>query len=443
MDKIYKQDTVPETTTSYVLRIGIFFDGTGNNAGNAIPTHSHLQENTGTDSSYANAKTNIALLHALYPTGQPQTTAQKHFLKMYIEGIGTTQASADSAFGQATGRGQTGVEARVQQALSMIEQQLNSWLQTHPQPEHIEFDLFGFSRGAAAARHLLNRLHDDTPICFLCPHLKTRINFIGLFDTVAAIIAPLHNSLSQGKARFGKLRLGLAPGKARKVVQLVASDEHRHNFPLVRTDHDILLPGVHSNIGGGYLESLREHVLLCKPNSSRVALATPVEQTRAYAITRTLLEQAYTELPSPRPQLLTWEEPIAGSRSRRDDPEKQVYAAVQWSREVKGHLSRIYLSIMRELAVRGGVPFARLGDDPAHGLPDDLQAISRKLHDFALGRRAEPGLTQEEHTQLRANYIHTSANWNALKGLCNSSLDQLYINRPAEAGRVMHANPVQ
>ncbi|AVD86342.1 MULTISPECIES: DUF2235 domain-containing protein [unclassified Pseudomonas] len=441
MDELSKKFPVFTSTKPYVLRIGIFFDGTGNNARNAVTPDSPTQKYT--TGSYANAPTNIALLHTLYPTGQPQATPNKHFMKLYIEGIGTTEASQDSTFAQATGRGQTGVEARVQQALAMVDHHLIDCLHTHPHPHHIEFDLFGFSRGAAAARHLLNRLHDDTPICSQYPHLKTSVNFIGLFDTVAAITAPLHNRLTQGTARFGKLRLGLAQGCARHVVQLVASDERRHNFPLVRTDHDIHMPGVHSNIGGGYPQAQQESVLLCKPNASRVALTTPAERTRAYAITRALLEQAYKDLPAPKPQLLTWEAPIAGSRSRRDDPEKQVYAAVQWQREVKGQLSRIYLSVMRELAVRGGVPFANLGNDPAHQLPDDLHTISRKLHDFALGHSADPGLTQEETAQLREKYIHTSANWNALKGLCNSTLDQLYIDRPAEAGRVMHSNPVQ
>lgn len=40
---------------------------------------------------------------------------------------------------------------------------------------------------------------------------------------------------------------------------------------------------------------------------------------------------------------------------------------------------------MRELAVRAGVPFAPLGGQAEHRLPEELLGISRKLHEFALG----------------------------------------------------------
>ena len=74
-------------------------------------------------------------------------------------------------------------------------------------------------------------------------------------------------------------------------------------------------------------------------------------------------------------------------------------------------------------------------------MPDELQAISNKLHDFALGRSAQAGLTTEEQALLLAKYVHTSAHWNAVKGLHNSALDMMYIDRPAVGGRVMHQNP--
>jgi hypothetical protein len=95
---------------------------------------------------------------------------------------------------------------------------------------------------------------------------------------------------------------------------------------------------------------------------------------------------------------------------------------------------------MRELAVRGGVPFLALGEDEAHRLPEELQVISCKLHDFALGRCLQPQLTAAEHGLLHRKYVHTSAHWNAFKGLRNSALDMLYIDRPAAGGRVVHDN---
>lgn len=416
------------------LRVGVFFDGTGNNQANALGSGGVAA------GSYANAVSNIALLHALYPSDR---VGDRLFLKCYVQGIGTGDGVPDSAYDQATGRGQTGVVARVEQALLAVAKQVRERLAGAPSPlpEHIAFDLFGFSRGAAAARHLANKLVKGNR--WLPPELQGErvIEFIGLFDTVAAIVAPLRGNFDPANDDYDGLQLGLGQGIARQVVQLVAGDERRHNFPLLRSDNDIVVPGVHSNIGGGYPVSLREQVYLCKPHSSRVPARTPARRTHAYRAVDALLNSASAELGEPLPRLEVWEEPVAGCRSRREDPEKQVYAALYREREVKGHLSRVYLSIMRDLAVQGGVPFAALGEDEAHRLPDELQVISGKLHDFALGRSHHLLLAPAEQALLRSRYVHTSAHWNALKGLRNSALDTLYIDRPAEGGRVLHDNP--
>ncbi|MBC3489219.1 DUF2235 domain-containing protein [Pseudomonas sp. SWRI100] len=428
-----------DTPAPTTLRVGVFFDGTGNNLGNATAAGQASGPLAGT--SYGNAWSNVALLHALYPAPGSPAPGTMAFLKLYVEGIGTTAGAADSSFASATGRGRTGVEARVAEAVTMIADQLRGWCLAYPQSRlaRVELDLFGFSRGAAAARHLANVLRDDASN-LLGTSCAVGINFIGLFDTVAAIVAPLQGDFDPADARHGGLRLGLGKAIARHVVQLVAGDERRHNFPLVRSEGDIVVPGVHSNIGGGYLPCMQEQVLLCKPQSQRVPVRTKAECTRAYSAASALLTSAFAELGEPRPRVLTWEQPIAGGKP--DEAQKQVYAAVYRERDVAGHLSRVYLSIMRELAVRGGVPFAELGDDEAHRLPDDLLDISRKLHGFALGSRPDAGLTEDEQRLLRDKYIHTSAHWNPVKGLRNSTLDVLFVNRPGEAGRVEHADPM-
>lgn len=74
--------------------------------------------------------------------------------------------------------------------------------------EAVEFDLFGFSRGAAAARHFTNEvLKADGGIaaagllpCFTWKRAKVRLNFIGLFDTVAAVADPLRGDFSPANA---------------------------------------------------------------------------------------------------------------------------------------------------------------------------------------------------------------------------------------------------
>lgn len=423
--------------TPLTLRFGVFFDGTGNNHHNVMA----VDAPAGKGASYANALSNVALLHALYPAQGANADGTMAFLKRYVEGVGTLAGEADHAYASATGCGSRGAEARVEEALAGIAGQLRDWLRAHPQTrlERVEFDLFGFSRGAAAVRHLANLLHDSggERLAVACGIV---INFIGLFDTVAAIIAPLQGDFDPADDRHGGLRLGLGAGIARQMVQLVAGDEQRHNFPLVRSGHDILLPGVHSNIGGGYPDTTQEQVLLCKPQSQRVPQGMRAEKTRVHASVSALLVSAFGELGAPRPQMLVWEEPIPGGLP--SEAQKQVYAAVYREREVAGQLSRVYLSIMRELAVRAGVPFAPLGGQAEHRLPEELLGISRKLHGFALGECEEPGLTEDELCLLRDRYVHASANWNALKGLRNSVLDVLFVNRPRAGGRVMHANPV-
>ncbi|MNT74201.1 hypothetical protein D3C72_2130010 [compost metagenome] len=82
-----------------------------------------------------------------------------------------------------------------------------------------------------------------------------------------------------------------------------------------------------------------------------------------------------------------------------------------------------------------------MGAQAEHRLPDELSGISRKLHAFALGETGQVGLSEEEQRLLRDRYVHASANWNALKGLRNSVLDVLFVNRPGAGGRVVHGNP--
>ncbi|MFK0312649.1 DUF2235 domain-containing protein [Pseudomonas sp. NPDC090233] len=413
------------------VRVGVFFDGTGNNQANAgLDSDLGAERRAG---SYANARSNIALLHALYPEGWVQGQV---FLKVYVQGVGTREGAPDSLYAQATGRGETGVEARVEEALFMIDALLRS------RPCDVEFDLFGFSRGAAAARDLANRLIAAAP--GLPPGLRGGrvINFIGLFDTVAAFVAPLRGDFDPANDHYHGLRFGLHQGVARHTVQLVAGQERRRNFPLVRSNNDIIVPGVHSNIGGGYRALMREQVLLCKPYSSWETRTTPLKRTRAYALASALLDTAFAHLAQPRARLISWEELKTGSSARQDDPGKQVFAAVYREREVNGHLSRVYLSVMRELALRGGVPFAPLGDNEDHQVPEELQGISHKLHAFALGHHRRLQLTDEEHGLLQEKYVHTSAHWNAVRNLHNSALDVFYVDRPAEGGRVMHDNPV-
>ena len=472
---------------SITLRLGLFFDGTGNNQANSEAAAGCYAVNLGLtaesaedirqrcaaygyngngntpDNSYGNDTSNIARLYQLYPDQVDEklpADAGTAYLAVYLEGIGTSSGAEDSLYSQITGLGSTGILARVRQAPALILEKLRRLQVANPdvQIRHIEIDLFGFSRGAAAARHCANdllkgagsllakALPAGSPLLIdgFAWHQQQdfALNFIGLFDSVAAVVDPLRGDFVPHNAHNPGLDLGLAPGCARQVVQLVAEHEFRHNFPLTRTDNDIRLPGAHSDIGGGYLPQATEKIFLSRPDSSLVNSGTANEQTPAYRRTHQLLErQRSTWLPyAQHLEISPWAVAQPFNRQRDLVPQKRVYAAISSEREVRGELSLIYLRIMRELAVRAGVALKPIPDTAALRLPDELQPIAIKLQAQALGGTFIP-LTSAENALLQRRYIHLSAHWNAAKGKHNSALEVVFANRPAEGGKRMeHPN---
>ncbi|MCY1505400.1 hypothetical protein D9M68_396160 [compost metagenome] len=463
-----------------VLRLGLFFDGTGNNQANSEAVAGCYAVNLGMsaeigedirqhcasygydgkgntpDNSYGNDVSNVARLHDLYPDQVEErlpSGAEEAYIPVYIEGIGTRSGLADSLYSQGTGQGETGVVARVEQMPALVMEQLRRFRTANPSLKirRIEIDLFGFSRGAAAARHCANDLLKGansllarslpvgSPLLaagFAWRHRSDFVlNFIGLFDTVAGIVSPGSFDFSPHNADNPGLDLGLAPGTARKVIHLVADDEYRHNFSLIQAEQDIVLPGSHSDIGGGYLPLAREKLLLSKPDSSVEVDRVANERSAAFFRTRQRFDQearrwlAY--VPPEGLDIVTWSVQTQ-HRARDTQAEKRVYAAISGEREVRGELSLVYLRIMRELAVRAGVAFDPIDpNDERTALPVELQPIAAKLQAFAL-REAFTPLTGEEIALLRRRYIHLSANWNAAKGWNNSALGVVFVNRPAE-----------
>lgn len=205
------------------LRIGVFFDGTGNNANNSAAgllcgaQHPIAPEDipascqpymSDPDSSYGAGPTNIRKLSELYDA---QDRAEGEGLRkqaarmIYVDGIGTRAGEKDSPFGGGTGRGNTGVASRVQSSFESIGLRIKELLEGNPGSEvtSLTFDSFGFSRGAAAARHFANQVvrGKQGPLGeVLRSHSEAfsrtfndqydgdiRMGFIGLFDTVPSI----------------------------------------------------------------------------------------------------------------------------------------------------------------------------------------------------------------------------------------------------------------
>ncbi|MFK3796689.1 PAAR domain-containing protein [Pseudomonas sp. NPDC088444] len=470
------------------LRLGVFFDGTGNNQANSesvagcmardvgleneadaiqqfCAEHGYGLDGGAPDSSYGNDTSNIARLYDLYRDHSDisiEPDAEEAALKVYLEGIGTISGGADDLWGQGTGTGKYGVVARVEQSTSLILESVRLFVRNNPAVKisKIDVDVFGFSRGAAAARHFANDLRKgaNSLLAKVLPagasmfgagfrwriQYDIHLNFIGLFDTVPGIVAPLQLDFSPGNARNAGLDLGLPTGCARKIVQLVARDEHRLNFALIRTGNDIVLPGAHSDIGGGYRPRMRERLLVAKPTSSRERKTLPNEQARAVSsarqsvgpLVKRLIEQGI------EPKMHIWSEDEARTRDNLTPAYKQVYVMSTLEREVEGDLSKVYLRTMRELAVQHGAPFDAINDrDPRLALPEDLTLITAKVLNYATGRAGALELTAAEEDLLLRRYIHLSASWNAVKERHRTDIRVLFINRPADDHRrIIHGN---
>lgn len=475
-----------EKIVGIVLHLGLFFDGTGNNQGNSdagegcrasdvdidpqeaesirrqCAEFGYGADGQVPDNSYGNGPSNIARLYGLYPDdadGRLEPRVREASIKVYVEGIGTRTGLGDSLYSQATGLGDMGVLVRVQSVPEQVLEQLRLLRKNNPGLfiRRIEIDLFGFSRGAAAARHFANDLLKGSD-CLLARALpkwtnglvhdfdwRNRVDyvtrFIGLFDTVAAIVDPLRGDFGPHNAKNPKLELGLDRA-ALYVLQLQALDEHRHNFAFTKSANDFPVPGCHSDVGGGYLPVRTERILLHQPFRQVVPKQWANERSEAYKLASAYLEelrawQLNAFLPG-QLSVVTWDVPLqAGGR----EPQKYVFAAVCGERQVRGELSLVYLRVMREVAVRQGVHFNPIDEhDPALALPDDLEAFADKMKACALGKRfTDP--SQEELLYLRRTYVHHSVNWNAAIGKGGSGLDVMFINRPAKDGkRVIHPN---
>lgn len=457
------------------LRIGVFFDGTGNNASNVFdgircgahhPVRAEDLEGSckpymaDSERSYGNDLSNVAKLFGLYTSSLKLVGHDKHknaYGKLYLEGIGTQVAEKDSLLGSGAGRGGTGVEERVGQAFQKILGVMNDLYQEHPDAElrFITFDIFGFSRGAAAARHFANHVAKGSN-GFLGESLRRTklkfshsfvpnsscidMGFVGLFDTVASIVG-WDNLGNLSSRHIPRLELYLNPNAIQNVVQLTARDEKRFNFALseVGPDHlEINLPGVHSDIGGGYLPQSQETLMLTPMQTLDVPIDQNILETSIY---RDAVEAKASWVAEGWPEDMLHIVTPEAERLPYDNqdwmtPEsKRVYAGLQIRRHVRGELSRVYLRVMHTQATAKKVPFLDLDpSDSDFALPSELQPLCDK---FIAG---DYSTSPAEDTLLRRRYIHTSAHWNHPWGNAKGrTITLLYLNSPMEDGvRVRH-----
>jgi hypothetical protein len=137
--------------------------------------------------------------------------------------------------------------------------EVNDVLSQHRLIKIITMSLFGFSRGAALSRAFSNRVisqsvKSGTDLYFHSHRL--RLQFMGVFDTVASFGVPSTNA----RLPFQERDLIVSP-RVERCVHYVAAHEVRFAFPvdLIRKDGKLagaweekVYPGAHSDVGGGY-----------------------------------------------------------------------------------------------------------------------------------------------------------------------------------------------
>lgn len=128
---------------------------------------------------------------------------------------------------------------------------------------------FGFSRGAAEARVFVNWF---LLLCEIDAQLSGQpgptlgsfpvtFDFLGIFDTVASVGIAASSLFADGHGSWADVELSLRVPAPLPCLHLVAAHEFRRSFPLdsihvgdtlPSNSREWVLPGMHSDIGGGY-----------------------------------------------------------------------------------------------------------------------------------------------------------------------------------------------
>lgn len=246
------------------VTFNMFFDGTMNNM---INTKARKESNSPDvkgvfdkksnkkDDSYMNFYSNVALLFM-----NNIVKKEENIISIYTEGIGTYDKKSDQVFpGGAMGESiliyLRGVKDKVMRGIAQMKEKAKAkYFDKKIEIGRVTINVFGFSRGAAAARYFMSQ-EVFIQIGLNLKSLKDiSFNFIGLYDTVASFGVMHINDVYELNLDIG--------GKAKKVIQLAAADEYRSNFKLTDitscikagVGYELIMPGVHSDIGGGYGE---------------------------------------------------------------------------------------------------------------------------------------------------------------------------------------------
>jgi len=385
-------DSDKDKIPSIGIRACLFFDGTLNNRTNV----EQGKLGKGSGGSYDNELSNIAILAEYW---QKDKDVDFSF-SVYIEGIGTTNLKSDSEMGAAIGTLKTGIIAKVESGIARTIKNISEMNPDKIPIKDISLDLFGFSRGAAAARNFvyatLNNKGETLKDQLAGKGYSVsnvRVRFVGLYDTVASYgVKHDHNT---DQLHLDSIR------QAEKVVQLAAAEEHRINFRLTNINSavnglQIFLPGMHSDIGGGYVHNSDERDLQI------------LDIDRTFGLSSDDIAAIKREIE----WLLE-----SGWYLKNEIGNVNFWNELRVTRQgISNRYSRIPLKLMKLYADSYGVKFyeGMLDDNP---IPEELHEIESAI------MRSSPstpshwiGLNSRMMKNLRHGYLHFSACYGSIAG---------------------------
>lgn len=421
--------TAPADTISVgceLIRAGMFFDGTGNSrdhvpvGGRTWHTNVDLLErnylNATSITQEIEGKRRKVSLFSIYKRGVGVNAAGESSSDMIgwyglprtprpLGESGRSHAPpAGVSFlpgsrGLGWGTGPEGVENRVNEAFETLEQNIRLHA-PGTQPCDIWLDVFGFSRGAVAARDFVNGVKDRE---FAYGDSRVRTKFLGLFDTVS--------SMGEGgnTGEHGNVSLKTSGNVAERIVHITAKDEIRQYFPLTlaMTGERIEVVGAHSDIGGGYLPERYKSTFFYLPMH--------------YPGIQEFYESRWGRGP-------TSLEP--DNQINEDEDNLLAYGEIRPTSEVclastaEPGLQFVSLRLMHDRALSAGVPFEeRLSDSigaGAYSMPSDL-------NDYYLAlTKGDTDQAGSMEVAIRRKYAHVSFN--------NESSFGVYPNLPEPSG---------
>lgn len=412
--------------------------------------------------------TNVAILESFYKTDAT------HY-SLYVEGSGSDMdfdSTGADFIGLALGAGDNGVVAKVGKALDFIS---NFILSSKPdgQKYRLHFDVFGFSRGATAAR-IFNYIvysdkiaqksgneelkkNSDSFVKKLQPEKdieSKEVEYLGIFDTVGSV-GVVH---SDNVAQYGLW----ATDMCRRVVHLCGMDELRKNFAIIDIESsvhsnglELFLPGCHTDIGGGISMGRDEPAIINKVDFAGVKIVsqkvkntmlTPMNfflrenedntrqnlrficvdpanpDTQQPVTVDTLIEMGWIDEDK---QVDEFNESLAGNLGNYYT---EGTFNISMFRHVRYGYSNVSLALMVEDAVKERCDMFNFRTElfpiPTDNIVEEV--YNKAKTQMQSGRSGRIAISPSDYAHLRRKYLHYSAN----ERLATLSSNQWLVNAP-------------